>query len=287
VLRLIINADDFGLTPGINQSVLELSSARALTSATLMATSSHFAAAVAGSLVETPHRLGVGCHVVLVDGEPSLPSDQLLGLAPDGRFYPTLGGFLSHLLRGAISEAEIEIEAVSQIRTLQAAGVTVTHVDTHKHTHMFAGVLRPLLRAARACGIPAIRNPYEPEWSVAATQGAPALRRLQVALLRRGRKRFLRMVKEAGLATTGGSLGVLATGTLNAPTIESILRAMPEGTWELVTHPAYYDQELDAVATRLRSSRPIEHTSLLEVIPRIAADRPGMELVHFGALRRS
>ncbi|MFT4112082.1 ChbG/HpnK family deacetylase [Silvibacterium sp.] len=284
--RLIINADDFGLTPGINQSVLELSRAKSLTSATLMATATHFPAAAGESLLPTAAGLGVGCHVVLVDGEASLPASETPALAPGGRFHPTLGAFLSKLLRGAISEAEIEIEAVSQIRRLQAAGVRVTHVDTHKHTHMFARVLRPLLRAARACGIRAIRNPFEPDWSVAATHGAPVLRRLQVAILRTQREGFLRAVKQAGLATTDGSLGVLATGTLNTATIESILRAMPEGTWELVTHPAFYDKELDTVATRLRESRPVEHASLLEAIPGIAAERPDLQLMHFGQLGR-
>lgn len=237
-------------------------------------------------MLPSTHSLGVGCHVVLVDGDPSLPASELQGLAPDGRFYPSLSGFLSSLLRGAIAEAEIEIEAVSQIRRLQAAGVRVTHIDTHKHTHMFAKVLRPLLRAARACGIKAIRNPYEPDWSVSATQGAPALRKLQVALLRTRQARFHRMVAAAGLATTEGALGVLATGTLDAATVESILRVMPEGTWELVTHPAYYEPELDRVATRLRASRPIEHAALLEAIPRIRNARPDLELMHFGQLHR-
>ncbi|GGH09726.1 ChbG/HpnK family deacetylase [Silvibacterium dinghuense] len=282
--RLIINADDFGLTPGINQSVLELSAARALTSATLMATAPHFAPAAAESSPQRGHLLGVGCHVVLVDGESALPAGETPALAPNGQFRPTLGAFLSQLLRGAISEAEIELEAVSQIRHLQAAGVPVTHVDTHKHTHMFIRVLRPLLRAARACGIRAIRNPFEPEWSIAATHDAPALRKLQVALLRTRRRRFLQMVADAGLATTDGSLGVLATGTLNTATLESILHAMPEGTWELVTHPAYYDMALDTVATRLRASRPIEHAALLEAVPRITAGMPSLELLHFGQI---
>src|SRR6202000_212155 len=99
----------------------------------------------------------------------------------------------------------------AQIRRLQQAGLTVSHIDTHKHTHMFPRVLRPLLRAARAAGIRTIRNPFEPAWSRAATPHAPWLRRAQVQFLHALEKPFRRIVAEEGFTTTGGSIGVLAT----------------------------------------------------------------------------
>ena len=90
--RLILNADDFGLTPGVNQSIVELNHAGALTSATLMATAAHFPAA-ASEASARPHGgrapLGIGCHVVLVDGFPALPYSEIPALAlPSGRFRP-------------------------------------------------------------------------------------------------------------------------------------------------------------------------------------------------------
>ncbi len=290
--RLILNADDFGLTAGVNQSIVELHRARALTSATLMATSKHFGSAAAEALAHpVAGRLpfGIGCHVVLVDGTPALGRAEIPSLAlPSGQLRQTLPSFLFDLLRGSIPEAEIELEAVAQIRLLQAAGVRVTHIDTHKHTHMFAAVLRPLLRAARVCGVAAIRNPFEPRWSVSATVEAagktPLARRLEVELLRGRQASFLRLVGEAGLATTDGALGVLATGTLNGAALERLLNSLPEGTWELVCHPAYYDQELDAVRTRLLASRATEHAALLEAMPRFVEAHPEVELIHFGQL---
>lgn len=282
--RLILNADDFGLTTGVNQSIVELHHAGALTSATLMATSSHFSAAAAESLANG-RSLGVGCHVVLVDGTPSLPPHEISGLAPhSGRFRATLGAFFKDLLRGAIPEAEIELEATAQIHKLQSAGVHVTHLDTHKHTHMFPAVLRPLLRAARHCGIHAIRNPFEPEWATAATANAPFARKLQVSFLRRLHPQFQQQVQQAGLATTNGAIGVLATGTLDTATLKQILSHMPEGTWELVCHPGYYDQGLEAVTTRLKESRATEHAALLEVVPAFRQKHPETELIHFGKL---
>ena len=280
--RLILNADDFGFTPGVNQSIVELHRAGALTSATLMATADQFSVAAAEAM-ENP-ALGVGCHVVLVDGKPVLTHAEIPALSlPPGGFRPALSSFVLDLMRGRIPEEEIEAEAVAQIQRLQAAGVKVTHVDTHKHTHMFARVLRPVLRAALLCGVTAIRNPFEPDWALAATPDAPLLRRWQVKLLRRQHE-FLRLVRDAGLATADGAIGVLATGTLNAETLRRLLATMPEGTWELVCHPGYRDAALDEARTRLRESRAIEHAAMLEVIPAYARAHPEIKLMHFGGL---
>ena len=283
---LILNADDFGLTAGVNRSIVELEEAGALTSATLMATAAGFTAA-AGEAAAHPG-LGVGCHVVLVDGAPALPRNEIPGLVTaSGGFRLTLGGFVRDLMRGKIPEGEIEAEAAAQIERVQSAGIHVTHIDTHKHTHMFVRVLRPLLRAARSCGVSAIRNPFEPEWALTATPGAPSGRLWQVRLLRARRRAFLRLVREAGLATTDGAIGVLATGTLESKTLKRLLGAMPEGTWELVCHPGYADASLDEVRTRLRESRAIEHAALREVIPAYVGGHPEIRLAHFGQIGRS
>ena len=195
----------------------------------------------------------------------------------------TLGQFVRDLVLGAIPESEIEAEAMGQIKCLQAAGVTVTHVDTHKHTHVFPGVYRPLLRAARSCGVGAVRNPFEPDWSLRVTRGATGLRRMQVHMLRNMRAGFLEAVSEAGMSTTDGAIGVLATGSLDDETLRAFLRAMPDGDWELCCHPGYVDAALDGVKTRLRQSREIERKALLDVVPGAA----GFSLIHFGQLAMS
>ena len=96
--RLILNADDFGLTGGVNRAVIELHRAGVLTSATLMACAA--AAEEAIELTRATPTLGVGCHVVLVDGEPMRRPSTLVE-ARTGRFHPTLGAFLVRLLLGA------------------------------------------------------------------------------------------------------------------------------------------------------------------------------------------
>ena len=278
--RLIVNADDFGLTAGVNRAIIELHRAGVLTSATLMARAAATAEAIEMTL--TTPSLGVGCHLVLVDGEPVLGTDKVPTLvdARTGRFQPTLGAFLQRLLAGRIRASEIEAEAGAKIAFLQSKGVALTHIDTHKHTHMFPAVLWPVIRAARAAGIRAVRNPFEPAWSLRATHGAPWIRRTEIRLLRLLEPAFLRIVAEEGFTTTDGILGVLATGTLDPRSSSSLLRSIPTGTWELMTHPGYNDADLARVRTRLRASREVEREALLAL-----QGQPELELISFAGLR--
>lgn len=247
-----------------------------------MATGGAFAEAV--SLAKHAPSLGVGCHVVLVDGTPVLPASEIPSLIDNSMpnkcvFRAKLSTFVADLLCGRISEDEIAAEGAAQIKKLQQAGIAVTHIDTHKHTHMFPRVLRPLLRAAHACGIRAIRNPFEPNWSLNATANAGHVRKMQVRLLRSQSATFQTEVNGAGLLTTDGAIGVLATGTLDTLTIRNLLAAMPDGTWELVCHPGYNDVDLQQQNTRLLASRDVERAALLEAIPYAS-----VELIHFGQL---
>ena len=264
--RLILNADDFGLTSGVNRAVIELHRAGALTSATLMARAAATEEAI--ELACTTPTLGVGCHVVLVDGEPVLSPQRISTLVKphSGRFHPTPGAFLGALFMGRIRSSEIEAETAAQIALLQSKGVKLTHIDSHKHTHIFPAVLRPMLRAAKAAGIHAVRNPFEPAWSRRATRGAGLIRRSEVSLLRLLEPAFRRIVAEEGFATTGGALGVLATGSLNAATLDALLGHLPSGTWELVTHPGYNDGDLARAHTRLQASREMERKALASLI---------------------
>lgn len=278
--RLIVNADDFGLTAGVNRAILELHRGGVLTSATLMARAPATEQAIEMALSQP--EIVVGCHVVLVDGVPALKPTELSTLvdAQTGRFHPKLNTFLQRLLSGRIAESEIEAEAAAQIHLLQSRGLRLSHIDTHKHTHMFPSVLRPLLRAAKAAGICAIRNPFEPKWSLQATPGLQLTRRFEVMLVRRYEAEFLRMVAEAGLATTNGSIGVLATGSLDATTVASLLKAIPEGTFELVSHPGYNDAALAQANTRLLASREAERNSLQKI-----RQFPEIELISYAALQ--
>ena len=291
--RLIVNADDFGLTRGINQAIVKLHDAGALSSATLMAAGPAFDHAVGVALARPA--LGVGCHIVLTDGLPvSRPQSIPSLIARNGRAFPTkLGSFIAALLTRQIDPGDIEREAVAQIQRLQQAGLRVTHLDTHKHTHVFPAVLRPLLRAAARTGVHALRNPFEQPWSFRLANGTLA-RTSEVRLMRLLKRRFLAQpaFRSGAVRTSDGTLGISATGNLDEPTLRNLVYALPDGTWELVCHPGYNDHELDAVTTRLRASREVEYEALLAVLSSAArADAssaaphlPAPELIHYGSL---
>ena len=288
--QLILNADDFGLTPGINQAVIELHQAGVLTSATLMATGLAFDHAAA--LARAHPTLGVGCHLVFVDGLPVSHPDAIPTLlGADGKhFRPSLYDFAQAILRNTIRQEDLAREAQAQMQKLQRAGIDVTHIDTHKHTHLFPAVLAPVLHTAHRCGIHALRNPFEPAWSIELTR-APLARRMQLALLRRFEPAFRKQIEQASAITLAGTLGIAATGTLTEPTLHALftgLCKLPEHdspqTFELCCHPGHLDPALDASNTRLRASREVEYGALLRTIPQLLAQPGAPRLIHFGKL---
>lgn len=260
--RLIVNADDFGFTAGVNRGIVEAHTRGIVTSSTLMANGLAFEDAV--RLAKTVPRLGVGCHVVLIDGEPVVDAEKLSSLtsAARVRFRDGLRSFAARALSGRLHPDEIEAEAGAQIRKLQSAGLSVSHVDTHKHTHLFPAVLRPLLRAARACGVRAVRNPFGPRKPMKSSEllTRPSLwtRYAEVRILRTLAAKFRDAANREGLATPDGTLGIVVTGALDEKLFRSIAAIIPDGTWEFVCHPGYNDDDLRSARTRLRKSRETE-----------------------------
>lgn len=285
VRRLIVNADDFGLTAGVNRAIVEAGRNGVVTSTTLMANSHAFGEAA--SLAKSENTMGVGCHVVLIDGLPVCDGLQSL-VNGAGRFRTGLKEFAWAAIQKRIAGEEIQREAEAQIRKIQAAGVTLTHVDTHKHTHIFPHVLGPVLKAARACGIRAIRNPFEPLGSCPPGMllGTPALwkRTLEMALLRRFAADFQCLVEQENMLTTLGTLGVSTTGFLDQKLLHGMLETVPEGTWELVCHPGYLDADLKAAGTRLLSSRETELEILTSPETKRILDERQIRLISYADL---
>jgi predicted glycoside hydrolase/deacetylase ChbG (UPF0249 family) len=213
----------------------------------------------------TPH-LSVGCHIVLIDGEPvgdpKLIPSLVSAHSGSPRFRDGLKSFAARAIAGRLVADEIEAEATAQIRKLQSAGISVSHADTHKHTHLFPAVLRPLLRAARACGVSAIRNPFGPRRPLKSSQlfARPSLwtRYAEVRVLQSLAAKFRQVVRQEGVLTPDGTLGIVVTGGLDEELFRAIASIIPEGTWEFVCHPGYNDDDLKSARTRLRESRETE-----------------------------
>lgn len=267
--KLIVNADDFGLTAGVNRAIVETHNNGVVSSTTLMANGPAFEDAVKAA-ASAPN-LSVGCHVVLVDGTPVSPPDAvdtLLAIrsAEPGKFYASLSAFAARAMLGGFDRDQLVEEVAAQIRKIQSAGIQVTHLDTHKHAHIFPEILGALLRAARICGVRAIRNPIVPVKALPAKlfKGNRDLwkRYGQVRMLHTFAGQFRQRTKRAGLLTPDGVVGVIETGSIDISLLRATLASLPEGTWELVCHPGYNDADLRAARSRLLDSREEERRLL-------------------------
>ena len=273
VRKLIVNADDFGLTAGVNRAIVEAHTGGVVSSTTLMASGGAFEDAM--TVARSAPNLSVGCHVVLVNGTPVCAPeavDTMLAIrsAEPEKFYTSLSAFAARAMLGGFDRDQLVAEVTAQIRKLQSAGVPVTHLDTHKYAHIFPEILTALLRAARICGVRAIRNPFVPLKAMPARQfkGKRDLwkRYGQVRMLHSFSGQFLQRTRRAGLLTPDGVVGVIETGSAENSGYSSLLRqtlsCLPEGTWEWVCHPGYNDADLGAAGTRLLESREEERRLL-------------------------
>jgi predicted glycoside hydrolase/deacetylase ChbG (UPF0249 family) len=232
--RLIVNADDFGLSPAVNRGIMELHTAGALTSASLLMNLPATADALARSAGTD---LDVGVHLNLTVGAPlacSVPS--LVG--PDGRFG-RLGMVLRRLASGQLRLAEVEREWAAQIEAFLATGRTVAHLDSHIHIHAWPGLSSVALRLARRYGIGAVRLRGH---GLIIRQAAPVV---PARLVGRWRLPFLRATRPTPVLTSDCLLVLTALGSrCTEANLRALLHEVPRGLTELVTHPGYVDDEL-------------------------------------------
>lgn len=271
----------------MNRAIVEAHIHGIVTSSTLMANGPAFADAV--QMAKSSPQLSVGCHVVLIDGEPVLDAAQIPSITVSRKFRDGLKSFAARALTRRMDSDEIAAEVTAQIRKIQASGLNISHVDTHKHTHLFPQILRPLLRAARDCGVRAVRNPFGPRFPLRSSRllARPNLwtRYLEVRVLRPFAGRFRDSIDREGFTTPDGTLGIEVTGTLDETLFQAIARSIPEGTWEFVCHPGYNDGDLRGAKTRLRESRETELRVLTLPAAREFLTREGIDLISYRELR--
>jgi len=288
--QLIVNADDFGFTPGVNAGILRAFSAGILTSTTIMANGPAFEDAVELAL-KNPS-LPVGCHLSLVGGRPSAPAHSVPSLIDAaGEMPATLTRLVIGLAAGRVRIADIEREFRAQIERILVAGIRPSHLDTHKHTHIYPPVMRALAGIAREFGIKCVRNPFEGIRN--ARTGQLARGRRMIYLKQRvtsmailpGIPQFRRIVAKHGLRTPDHFRGVSLTGILERAAIQDVMRSLPNGTTELMCHPGFYDADLDRARTRLKQERQRELEALTDPQIRNFSSSQGISLVSYAELR--
>src|SRR5260370_9102578 len=103
-------------------------------------------------------------------------------------------------------------------------------------------------------------------------------------MLRRYGATFRNKVANAAVATPGGCSGIAVTGGLTRAAFQSLIENLPEGTWELVSHPGYIDEDLDEIKTRLRASREKELAILTSAAAKESLRRAQIELISYRQL---
>lgn len=257
--RLVINADDLGLTVGVNNGIFDAHDRGVLTSASVFAN----AAATDDALRRAVRRplLGIGCHLTLVDGQPTLPAAQVPTLTHDaGRFHQSWKPFIVACLRGRVSMAEVEEELIAQIDRLRSSGVRLTHLDAHKHVHAYPPIFAIVVRLAKRFGIPVVRVPFE-RWPHLGgdhrQQGTVGRQFLMNAAMFPWARRDYRHAASAGLRTPQ-FIGRAHTGVLTSSALAAMVSALRPGVTELMVHPGYVDETLARLPTRLLDARAAE-----------------------------
>ena len=237
--RLIVNADDWGLTPGVNRGIVRAFQHGIVTSASLLVTGSAFEDAVA--LARDFPALDVGLHLALVEEQAVLPPEALPTLVDKtGRLPGTKSEFLKRALLGRISWDEVEREIATQIARFQQTGLRLSHLDSHQHLHMFPPVFQIVTRLTRGMDHVWIRNSAGPWRKSPGVRTGRWFQRLGLnlaCLWARG------LHNPPGLQMPDGMYGFEVGGSLTRSALEQILREIPHGLYELSCHPGEGDKE--------------------------------------------
>jgi hopanoid biosynthesis associated protein HpnK len=239
--QLIVNADDFGISRGVNRGIVEAYRSGVVTSTSLMANLP--AAEDALTRAATCHDLGLGLHLTLTAGAPLSPPEQVPTLVDADGCFHVLGTLLGRLSLGQVRTDDLRRELTAQVAWALRHGVQPDHLDSHHHVHVHPRVAPIVVELAREHRISWVRCPVEGGPSPTLVRIPPKDAARTVAISTFGLMTRL-LVRRAGLQTTRHFRGIgLGTG-FEEQKLLAALDALPPGLTELMTHPGHPDAEL-------------------------------------------
>ncbi len=275
---LIVTADDFGASPAVNEGIERGHVDGILTCASLMVAGDAAADAVARA--KRLPRLGVGLHLVLVEGRPMLPPDCIPDLVDeDGRFRTDMArAGIAFFFRPAVRR-QLRAEITAQFDAFAATGLPLDHVNAHKHFHLHPTIAGLVLEIGARHGLGAVRAPVEPHAVLSAIE--PVRRSLADRVAAPYARSLARRLRRAQLAVPDRVFGLAWTGHMTTPRIAAIVRRLPAGTSELYVHPATHD---DWPGHAPGYAYRAELAALIAPDVRSAIDETGVRLVRFADL---
>jgi predicted glycoside hydrolase/deacetylase ChbG (UPF0249 family) len=269
--RLVVNADDFGLSPGVSRGIVRAHLEGVVTSTSVLGNCDDLAGACA--LLAGAPSLGVGVHLSLVGGRPVAPAASLPTLTnADGGFPERAHDFITSWMRGRVDVSEIEREFDAQVVRVRDAGLRLDHLNTHRHLGFLPPVGRAMETVARRHGIPGVRSAVERPtlaWLTEPARGAEAGLLAGLAWLTRRQMGALRHGPQ--------SWGFVEVGRLDEVRILEILGRMGPGAHELICHPGEED-DVEAEPGESPHLRAHELLALTSHKVRRAFERRGVKL---------
>lgn len=265
--RLIVTADDFGLSESVNEAVERAHTDGILAAASLMVGGP--AAADAVRRAKAMPSLRVGLHLVVIEGPAILPPRAIPDLVDASGQFPSgqLGLGMRYFLRPAVRR-QLAAEIDAQFAAFAATGLALDHANAHKHMHLHPVVGRLMIAAGRAYGLRAIRLPAEPGLPETRTTAAGRALLAWTRILRR-------QARDAGLATNEFCFGIGWTGQMTSERLIALAPALPEGVSEVYLHPATRrDEVLSALMPEYRHEQ--ELAALLDTDVRAALEANGI-----------
>jgi hopanoid biosynthesis associated protein HpnK len=255
--RLIVNADDFGRSPAINQAVIQAHLDGILTTASLMVGESAGDEAI--SLARQNPRLGIGLHLALSHGRSVLPPDKIPGLVnSQGRFSDRAAATGLRYFTHRDLRRQLRAEIHAQFAKFHATGLTLDHVNGHLHFHLHPVVFRILMESADAFGIRRMRLTRDPLRLNARLASAHWFYRASHSLIFSSLAARARgELQRRNIRHTRRVFGLLQNGRVNEEYVAALLARLPAGDSELYSHPSLdeFKPEFDAlISPRIKTA---------------------------------
>ena len=281
--RLIVSADDFGLSPGVNAGILKAHREGILTNASVMVNGSAFDEAV--DMARANPTLGVGLHLVLVQGRSRLSPEEIPGLVSGDRMFrtnPVASGMRYYFDRRL--HAQIEREVCAQLEAFCRTGLPLSHVDGHLNIHMHPTVLGILLRVAPRYDIRALRLPREPFGISIRLDARERPRKTLEALTFKALDGYASAKLAAhGMHHADQVFGLHQSGHVTEGYLLGVIAALPDGVTEDYTHASIVDDDA-------RRWRPADYecegelAALTSAPVRAALQTRGVECIRYSDL---
>jgi hopanoid biosynthesis associated protein HpnK len=249
--RLIVNADDFGRSPSINQAVICAHREGILTSASLMVNETGMDAAV--RLAKENPRLGVGLHLTLLMGRSALPADKIPGLVNlRGEFSENpVGAGMSYFFKRSLRE-QLRAEIHAQFDKFRSTGLPLDHVNGHLHLHLHPAIFRILMEDAEELGIRYARFTRDClARSRRMARGHWCYRISHTLIYEWLSRRARAPLRQRGIKHAQITFGLLQNARVNEEYILKLLPELPAGDSELYSHPSLdkFKHEFDALVS--------------------------------------